>query len=196
MRKILLVAGLLLCLPMLAQAQDAPKAELFTGYSYLRFRSGGEGLNGNGFNVSLTANVTKNVGLVAEFARQTGSESISLRDLFDDPSLSNAVLKADGRMLTFLFGPRFTARSSRVEPFAHALFGGARFSAEVSALGVSGSDSDTSFAFVLGGGLDVKLNDKVAIRLGQLDYLRTRIGDEGQNNFRYSAGLVFRLGKK
>lgn len=184
MRKILLVAGLLLCLPMLAQAQDTPKAELFTGYSYLRFGRGNgtDYINANGFNASLAANVTTNVGLVADFAGHYGS--ISIRSF----GLSGLDIKADGNLYTFLFGPRVSARSGTMIPFAHALFGGSR----LSLYGIS----DTSFAFALGGGLDVKVHDKVAIRLAQLDYLRTGGFDVKQNSFRYSAGLVFRLGKK
>jgi opacity protein-like surface antigen len=87
-----------------------------------------------------------------------------------------------------LFGPRFTSRPGRVEGFVHALLGGARAS--------GGGDSDTSFTYALGGGLDIKASDRVAIRIVQLDYLRTHFSDNWQNNFRYSTGLVFRLGKK
>jgi hypothetical protein len=39
----------------------------------------------------------------------------------------------------------------------------------------------------------VKLLPLISIRLGQLDYLQTRIANNSQNNFRYSAGIVLRF---
>jgi hypothetical protein len=60
--------------------------------------------------------------------------------------------------------------------------------------------TDNAFAFALGGGLDVKVNDNFAIRVAQIDYLRDKLGDQlgshTGNNFRYSAGIVIRLGKR
>lgn len=179
-----------------AMAQETPKAEIFGGYSYLRFRSEGEGLNGNGFNLSVAGNFNKSVGLVAEVGRQSASESVNLRDLFGDPSFPNTTVEAKANLVTYLFGPRFSARSDKVTAFAHTLFGGARGSGEATAAGFSGSISDTGFALAAGGGLDVNAGKHVAFRIGQVDYLLTKVFDGTQHNFRYSVGLVFRLGAK
>ena len=48
----------------------------------------------------------------------------------------------------------------------------------------------------LGGGLDVNVNDRFAIRVVQAEYLRTRFFNETQNKGRIAFGLVFRFGKK
>lgn len=56
--------------------------------------------------------------------------------------------------------------------------------------------TDNAFAFALGGGLDVKVNDNFAIRVAQVDYLGDKLGGQTGNNFRYSAGIVIRLGKR
>jgi len=117
-----------------AMAQEAtPKAEVFGGYSYLRFRSEGEGINGHGFNFSVAGNFNKHVGLVAEVGRQSASERVNLRDLFGDPSFPNTSVEAEARLVTYLFGPRFSARSDKITAFAHTLFGGARGSGEATA---------------------------------------------------------------
>jgi hypothetical protein len=48
----------------------------------------------------------------------------------------------------------------------------------------------------LGGGLDIKVNDRIAIRAVQLDYLRTRFFGETENRGRLAFGIVIRFGKK
>jgi hypothetical protein len=80
--------------------------------------------------------------------------------------------------------------SERFTPFAHALFGGARSSSSVFGF----SASETAFAMALGGGVDIGSRN-LAFRIGQFDYLMTRFGGVRQNDFRYSAGIVFRFGK-
>lgn len=167
MRKFVVAVGLLglFALPLLAQ--DAPKAEVFGGYQYTRINPGGE--NFNGWNAALTWNATQTLGLTADFS---GAYK----------SIAGISLKQH----TFLFGPTLAARSSETfTPFVRALFGGAHFSAA--------GFSDTAFAMALGGGVDVKVLDNIAIRAIQADYLMTRFGSNTQNNVRISAGVVFRF---
>ena len=54
------------------------------------------------------------------------------------------------------------------------------------------SNSDTSLATAIGGGLDYKLIKGIAWRV-QGDELHTRFFGGGQNNFRFSTGIVFRF---
>jgi len=44
-----------------------------------------------------------------------------------------------------------------------------------------------------GGGLDVNLNPRVAVRILQADYVPTRSAGKWQNDFRVSIGVVFRF---
>ena len=53
---------------------------------------------------------------------------------------------------------------------------------------------DDGFAMALGGGVDVKLNDRFAIRAIQADYLRSDVFGGTTNGMRLSFGLVFRFG--
>jgi opacity protein-like surface antigen len=206
MKKLSFFASLVvLCLPLAASAQEvAPKAEIFGGYSFLRVDLGAvpagtvpagsvpTNLDTHGFNVSFAGNVARHVGIISEFSQFTKSDSAS--NLLGDPSLTG--INAKVRVLTLLFGPRITLHRGKVEPFVHALFGAARASVEGSALGVSAGDAAYAFAYALGGGFDVKVHNNFAIRLGQVDYLAARAGGEVFNNFRYSVGVVIRLGNR
>lgn len=166
----------MLILPLSALAQEAPKAEVFAGYSFLRtFVETGEvgvdGINSHGFNGSIAGNISKHFGIVGDFGFYRAS-----------------ILGVGINTTTYLFGPRISGRSGKVDPFVHALFGGARASVP------DASISDNAFAFAIGGGLDIKASDSVAFRIAQVDYLGTRSEGVTENNFRYSVGIVFRIG--
>jgi opacity protein-like surface antigen len=86
-------------------------------------------------------------------------------------------------------------RQDKVTVFAHALFGGAHIREDL-VINNSTSDriSSTNFAFLVGGGVDIALSHRFAVRI-QPDYLKTEILGRKQNNFRASAGVVFRFGQ-
>jgi len=193
MKKPLFLASLLaLCLPLAASAQEvAPKVEIFGGYSYMR-DDALNGVNSHGFNTSLAGDINKHVGLVGEFSRFDASTSVPTQVL----GLSVTV---NLNVLTYLFGPRIVLHRGKAEPFVHALFGGARENLKVPGRPFA-PRTDNAFAFALGGGLDVKVNGNFAIRVAQIDYLGDKLGNilgsHTGNNFRYSAGIVVRLGKR
>lgn len=167
----------LVCLTFLpVMAQDIPKAEVFGGYTW----TGG---NFHGWNSSVTGNVTKRFGIVADFSGQYGNE------------LEGSILvKEDAH--SFLFGPRFSFRGKRLTPFVYALLGGTRFHQSATVSGQKFSDSDSGFSSALGAGLDVKVNDRVAIRAFQIDYFRPNFFGEAHNRGRLAFGVVLHLGKK
>jgi opacity protein-like surface antigen len=176
MKKLLGIMIVLLVVSVPVFCQDTPKAEVFGGYQYTRINpgSGISGENFNGWNAALTGNLNHWLGVTGDFS---GAYK----------TISGVSLKQH----TFMFGPTISSHSSdKFTPFAHALFGGAHFSGS----GFGGSASDTAFAMALGGGVDVGVKN-FAVRIGQFDYLMTRFGGTSQNNFRYSAGIVFRFGK-
>jgi opacity protein-like surface antigen len=174
----------------MAQAQDnAPKAEIFGGYSHVGadFSQLGLGTRGlNGWDASLAGNFNRYLGVVADFSGTYGTPFSGI----------------DVKNYTFMFGPKLSYRTRRVTPFGQALFGGDRISADVPALsgllgtliGRSFSRSDTSFALALGGGVDVGLTDAFAVRAIQADYLRTNFFNTNQSSYRIAVGLVLRLG--
>jgi opacity protein-like surface antigen len=161
-------------------SQDAPRAEVFGGYQYFRASTGTSGLgslNLNGWNASFSGYFNHYLGVTGDFSGAYGT-----------PTFLGIGVKT--KIYTYMFGPvvRFT-NDSKFTPFAHALFGGGHINGEV--LGISASDS--GFTWAAGGGLDVNLNSKVAVRVAQADFLQTKFGSDSQNNFRYSAGVVFKF---
>ena len=193
MQKLFLFVALTLALPLIAQAQEASRVEVFGGYSYMRLEDqniDGQDRDLNGYNVSGAITIfKKSIALKGDVSGHFG-------DL-----LTNVTPRTDLGQTLFLFGPQFTFRKSeRIQPFAHALFGVARVKHENDA--VPGDITDTGFAFALGGGVDVKgLGSKLAVRLIQADYVRTKLdlvnsGDStSSNNIRISTGIVLRFGK-
>jgi opacity protein-like surface antigen len=204
MKKLSFLASLMIfCLPLVARAQEeAPKVEISGGYSFLRLNLGAipsdvgvdpslDNFDLHGFNASFAGNFTRHVGIVSEFSHYTRSETLN----FLGAPIPQGV-DAKFRVLTLLFGPRVTLHRGRVEPFAHALFGGAYARAEASALGTSIDETGGAFAYALGGGVDVKVHRNLAIRVGQIDYLAARGDGETIGNFRFSVGVVVRLGNR
>lgn len=201
-KKMTLLAGIVMMIAVTAWAQDSPKAEVAIDYSYIHFvpakASGSANLNGGG--VQLTYNFGRCVGIKADFQGYgSTNRNFTVNNLLGIPTTVNA--NAD--MFTYLFGPQIK-KHGRIEPFAEALFGGAHSNTYAnifkSGFFVGGtSPSNNAFAMALGGGLDFKVTHKIAIRLGEFDYLLTRFNNpvtqnnNNQNNFRYNAGVVFQF---
>ncbi len=201
MHKYILIGTLaLLPLALLAQNNPAPKATIFGGYSYLR--NSGHGFNG--WDGQATANLGRYFGITADVTGEYRTAA--------SIGISGVSASANQRLYSFLFGPTVTGRFGKNEVFGHALFGAARSSLGAGITipiigGIStGVTSATAFAMAFGGGLDIGLSDHVAIRAAQVDYLYTRFNltdalstglttsnGNHQNNFRYSAGIVFRF---
>ncbi len=166
----------LLFVPFAATAQQTPKTEVFGGYSNLVANVSGPSFNLNGLDFSVAENVNSWFGGVLDFTSHFGTEA------------GNKV-----NTQTIAYGPVFSYRKHpNVVPFARGLLGAVRGSADYLDI----SKPAWQFAVVAGGGLDVKLTDKVALRLIQADYVMTRFSATRQDNIRLSAGIVLRFGRK
>jgi hypothetical protein len=192
MQKLFLFVALTLALPVIAQAQEGSRVEIFSGYSYMRLEDSnvdGQDRDLNGYNISGAITIfKKSIALKGDVSGHFGD------------FLTNVTPRTDLGQTLFLFGPQISFRAGRIQPFAHALFGGARVKLENDA--IPGDITDTGFAFALGGGVDVKgFGSKLAVRLVQADYVRTKLdllnsGDStSSNNLRISTGIVLRFGK-
>jgi hypothetical protein len=169
-----LVALLLGMFSLAASAQEmgvtAPKAEIFGGYQYTRFDGG---TNANGWDTAATANFNNWFGVAGDFSGAYKSQN--------GVSFSN---------YTYTFGPQVSLRrNEKFTPFAHFLLGGFRDSASLA----GSSASDSGFAMMAGGGVDVKATRRIAVRAIQFDWLSLRSnGSTDNNNMRISTGLLFR----
>ena len=191
------------------------------GFHYITY---GPGLLKKGISTSLTYNFNSVVGLEA-FFQHTSGHVISTRDVRSygvallpfGSGIDHVTVTKDTKLnrtdMPFLAGPRFAFRnSSRVTPFVHGLVGFSRnggsehYVYQESHNGVMMPDQsgdfdfkgNTSFSFALGCGLDIPINDSVAIRAIQADYYRTTHDDYwalSPNNLNLSFGVVFRFGR-
>jgi hypothetical protein len=165
-----------------AIAQVPTKGNIFFGYSYLSDQANsGSRANLNGWNGSLEGKVLPFVGIVADFSGNYGSGNFPHCCNPGNGSPSNV----NAHLQTVAFGPRVSAPILKFTPFGEALFG-------VSHISGLGSSSDTSFADVLGGGIDYRLMRGIGLRV-EGDLLQTRFFSNTQNNFRLSTGIVFRF---
>jgi hypothetical protein len=97
------------------------------------------------------------------------------------------------RQISCLFGRRVNCRRGRVTPFAQVLLG-AVWASDAIVLG-----SKTAFRTTAGGGIDVTVSRHFAVRPVQAEFFLTKFPDGAsnrRNNFRRSAGIVFRYGRQ
>lgn len=235
MHKLFLLALLMLLAVPFCQAQttDTGRPEIFIGYSNLQ----AEGLpsqlgspnNGftndifgdrtglHGFDVEITGYLTPRFGLTGDFSLNQRSRNFSGTNTAGGTTQN----RLETRVINVLGGPQLRfPNQTRAVPFIRALFGIAntRFEAESQQTATPGgtftssfSTNATDFAMALGGGLDVRLNNRFSLRAFQLDYnpvfLRERsinvLGTAGaletqtlesnrQDNIRIGVGVVIK----
>lgn len=221
MRKIIVVITAVPLFALVAAATDFAREEAFLGYNFVRFNpnSGNfPSFNANGGGGQFAYNFSRWFGVVADVGAVTNG------------TLNQT--SVDTTVLNFLAGPRITFHNhSRFVPFAQVLFGGAYSTAStrISVLpggaiaggqfqSIVNSDlpisarlvaSNTGFAMMAGGGLDIRINKHVAFRPIGADYYLTRLPNlftsnltglptntSNRNNFRYSAGFNFMFGAR
>ena len=187
MKKLIIVCTALMALTIAAGAQDHPKVEVFGGYVFNHYSLNNVGVILNGGTGSVSYNVTGTLGLVADFAGYHGN-----------PQFGAA--KVDTTRFSYLFGPKLAMRSNpNITPYFHALFGRVHESARAVFPGgpLLQAETQNAFGMALGGGVDVKVHNNIALRVVQADYMYTRFIDaldNHQGGVRVSTGFVFRFG--
>jgi opacity protein-like surface antigen len=221
MRKYLVLAGLFLIMGSAAIAQDYPVVETSPSFAYQRngeVFGGSQNFNCAGGGGTFAYNVSSVVGIAAD---------LNFCKVFGLNNTYGVGSKVNGSEQTFVFGPRFTYRSSSmIQPFFEVNVGGERIklscntgdAGNACGSGFEGtlppgvnpsatSFSKTAFAMTVGGGMDIKVSKKLAIRLFQAEYLYTRFGNNcafaicnnanrNQNSFRLKSGIVIAWGSK
>jgi opacity protein-like surface antigen len=203
---------ILCCVPLaVAQSADNSRFEFFGGYSVLRTKYEAEPTDPhtqmptivafagkqtlNGFDASGTVYLTAGFGLTGDFSGHFKTNKLA------DPL--GGFISTHIRVFNVAGGPQYKfCRHSRVAPFVRALAGRAntRSRLEVPSLNVTETLSSTDFALALGGGVDVRVSERVAVRVFQFDYnpifLSSRnelgFGNTRADNVRFSFGVVIR----
>lgn len=208
MTRLLVAAMVLIALcSSFSEAQDStPKVQVFGGYSLLHRDRGGltntivdtslrepnspfaVASNFGGWNAQGQYNVSRWLGIAADFSGHDGSQITAARGV----PLSGL---PQGTGYTFLAGPVASFRNkSRITPFIHALVGIDRVGLSASTIsGVSRPLSSvatayTDVAVALGGGIDCRVARHFSLRLAQLDDMETT------HNFNKFYGSVFPTG--
>lgn len=211
MFKTMLIALIVLtCASMAAAQDDYKRFEFFGGYSHNRIDTGigdddpdlrdiiDEREGFNGFNTSVTGNLTRYFGLKFDFSGHFKSRTFPAGTVSD-------FVNVDSRIFNFLGGVQVKDNSSEktFKPFAHALAGVAHarnridFRQDVCAAVVGlpcpadFTESETAFGAAFGGGIDIRASDRIDIRVVQIDYNPTGLFDRTQHNFRIGVGIVF-----
>lgn len=164
----------------------------------------------NGFEAAGVYNVSRYVGIKGDFSAAYRNEDFSFQT--GTGTTANTIsLKASNQLYNYLGGVQIKDNSSdaRVKPFAHALVGAATGRTKFKNItcsntsaasgcstiitnGLASSDSETGLAGAFGGGLDIKLSDRIDFRAIQVDYNPIRFDGGTDNNFRIGVGIVFK----
>ncbi len=203
MRLLLSLCGFLLLATLPVAAQTTPAFEVYGGFHYSRINPG-EGADGGnliGWAAAFQVNANNWLSFVADFGGAYGTPRVRVS--------GSSATDVESDVHYFLFGPRLTARQNeRIIPFVHTLIGAVRGSGLPLLGAVAGGQpgfvtggSETAFGVAVGGGLDVKVREYIAIRFVQAEYLLTRFSAAdgsatNQHNARISAGVVFRFGTR
>jgi hypothetical protein len=198
------------CASIAVAQDDYRKWEFFGGYSHNRIDTGitdddpdfGDIVNEregfHGFNASVTGNLTRYFGLKFDVSGHFKSRNVPFG------TIASAV-DIDSRLYNFLGGVQVKDNSTetKFKPFAHALVGAAHgrnradFSNDFciaivpSPCPADFTESETGFGGAFGGGIDIRANSRIDIRVIQVDYNPTRLFDSTQHNFRFGFGIVF-----
>lgn len=187
-----LLVGAMIATPLLAQpAPTAPKPkpasylEIAVTYDAARSNTaGGSSFWLQGGSVQLHAHFWHGLGAVADVA-----------------GLHQANVHSSGvglDLVTATFGPRYTwsPAHGRFSLYGQALGGVVNGLNSVFPNPMGAETNATGTAMQLGGGVNVKLTHRVALRAIEADWLRTDLPNSTtnvQNNLRLGAGFVFRF---
>ncbi len=199
-----------------AQSTDEyKKGEFFVGYSNGQVDTGinredanefeeffKERENFNGFNVSGVYNVSRYVGIKGDVSGTYNSKDFNVA-VPNGTTTSNVSFNTRSSLYNFLGGVQVkdNATEGRFKPFAHALVGAGHGRVKVQDVvcptgvdctGLEGTESETGLAGAFGGGLDIKVNNRVDFRAIQVDYNPIKFNDGTQHNVRFGIGFVFK----
>jgi hypothetical protein len=135
--------------------------------------------NSYGFQCSVAGNINRWFGIVGDCGGQYRTTT--------DLGPSHPGVTARTSVYEYLVGPRFSIRREKYTLFFHGLVGGARGNS-----GMAGF-SHSTFALAGGGGLNINVGKRIAIRAIQLDYVGSMV-DILEDNLRLGFGVVIRLG--
>lgn len=206
MRSEKLIGIVFLVVSGLSPVAFAQKGEITGNFSFIVYNpaksfASHQDLSGGGGSLGLS--LGEHLTMKAEFEAYTAT-TFTYHVTTPPPGINPGTFETKGDLFTYLLGPQFNASTKSTRIFGEALFGGAYTNAYANFFKVAGvtglSASNNGFAMAVGGGVDVPVSKRIAIRPLQFDYFLTRyewksLGINNQSNFRYQAGIVYAFGK-
>lgn len=215
MKSLTLVAIIILATVSVSFTQEKEeysKWEIYGGYSTARdqrsaagspFGSFLETKEKQGYEVSVTRNLTRNFGLKFDYSRNSSSGRATF--LAPGNLTKDLDFKNSSHFYTAGIQVKDNSVKGRIKPFAHALFGGVSASTTTSVAVCAEPvcavpEKKNYFTMIFGGGVDVKVNRRFSVRPIQVDYIRVNNSDQPsgffprsieRNNVRVGAGVVF-----
>ena len=197
-----------------AQTTDFKRSEFYGGYSNQQVDTGANSDTGNtardffndrlsfnGFEAAGVYNVSRYVGIKGDF-----SGAYRNRDFRIASGAATTNFETRNSLYNVLGGVQVkdNASEARLKPFGHAMVGVgvARTKIENFTTTTTGTTTTTLFgddsftdrgvAMAFGGGLDIKLSNKVDLRAVQIDYNPIRLNGSFDHNVRFGIGFVIR----
>jgi opacity protein-like surface antigen len=166
---------------------DYAKWQIAIAYQYNSYRLFGKQANSNltsrfhtnGYNISVARYFNDWFGAEAQIGFGFGNTGTTT---FPNKLVAKSVFVGGGPRIAF-------RNSSRLEPWGHGVVGLHHFRFTQSG-GPFFLGSNSAVGWLAGGGLDIRVSERVALR-GQADYLGTHYFDTHQRNYQIIAGLVF-----
>ena len=176
-----------LCVGQSPEPQSAGRVDVFGGFSFVPqdFSLTTNGGHLFGWNASATFPQPHHLGVVADVSGYYPSYNFGC-----GPGCAQSA-----KIHSFLIGPEVSVTRGQLKPFARFLLGDTYMST-----GLNTFTSSNSFTFGAGGGVDISLSHRFALR-GQVDWLHNmfqtsdnqRYSQEHRNVARLSTGLVIRF---
>lgn len=180
---------------------EIDKGEIFAGYSgAVLFTDGSSEPIENGFNASAVYNFRRYVGVKVDVS---GTYKNLTRNYFPSANAASSVsLRGNHTLYNVTAGIQFkdNSRDTKFKPFAHVLAGYGRHSDKFDPCPAGGvcppfSSDFNGTSLIVGGGVDIKVNRRLAVRLIQLDlnpifYKSQGGGTEVYLSGRFSSGVV------
>lgn len=194
---------------LISSAAFAQTFEIFADYSYMQFNPTITGLNSRAYNGGgggFQANMGKYFGIKGDFQGYGGTEwkvNVTTPITTSAGTIPAGTYTTDANMFTWMFGPVINLPAGKTRFFAETLFGGSNTSGYANLVSSTGTavknPNQHPFTMAVGGGIDVNLNKRVALRLGEFNWILTRYTNpwtntNNQNSFRYLGGFVFKFG--
>lgn len=192
-----------------AQNNNYKKTEFFVGYSSNIVADDEFRVVGRGVNVSGVYNFKRRFGIKADVSLAFDKgDTYQFAPGFNNPTNASVSYKRRDSIYNYVAGIQFknTSIDKKAKPFLHAMAGVGQNKVTVTNISCTTantcaaiplSETNTGLSVIVGGGLDLKINDKIDVRLFQLDvnsisYQRSPSSREGSASFRFSAGIVFK----